>query len=327
MSLLILNMPTESSQMIAWLERHVTGLNLLQLVNELTAIHQPASRVRLTEVCGDQLADVLLKGLSVLSSAQISQLLLHPETLLELQDEAFVHGSEYWSRLCASGDAGLATSQTPQNVLTQLKLLDGVTLPGAMTRTLPEHPMTSAPTAVAAAPAAQPVPATVPVTVADLSRHSSPGRRFPLRTVVSGLTVAAVLLFLLWPTAPQPAGWGFSRTDALTASISGQEFLDHLSVVAGEWFRKEPQNAEDLEIRLTQFSAGCQSLLDAPLQQLDEQQRTWLRGKCRLWKDKIDGHVAALKANPQAFDEVRTAANQTVNNLILALKKGPEATA
>src|SRR5262249_32315149 len=82
-----------------WLEGHLLGLDLQQLVAELQVMKDAGATPEtgaLTEVLGDKMPDVLQSGLRPLAKNQLSRLLAEPSLLLELQTLVLEQGGAYW---------------------------------------------------------------------------------------------------------------------------------------------------------------------------------------------------------------------------------------
>ena len=96
--------PEDHAEWPEWLERQVVSKELGRLVAELEAFEDSSSSATLQEICGDQLSDVLSSGLRGLSTKKLGSLLRHPQSLLELQEQAFIACSEYWDGLLADDE-------------------------------------------------------------------------------------------------------------------------------------------------------------------------------------------------------------------------------
>lgn len=291
MSFLALDIPDQHSDRAAWLERELVGLHLAELIAGLEACHPPVgSPPRLTDLLGSQADAVLTRGLQVLAESQLRQLLLHPRLLLELQERVLRDGGEYWRQLPLTPEHRQLVDETLVQVQNRM----------------------TAGEAVAAAPPSQ------------RTGGGVAARRMPWRQILS---IAALLLVAFagwWRFAAGPpgaaSGWGWERPGALAFEGSAPDYLEHLARAAEEWFRKRPDTAPELRRRLEEFRRGCDVLLEAPHTPLAEGDREWLRERCRAWRDKIDGHLAALKAGG-AVPAVRDEADATVRNLMKALRE------
>lgn len=281
MNLTSLDIPNDPNDWPRWIEQQLVGLELGDVVAGLQLLAEPTDMApQLDELLGDRAAEVFEAGLSVLDPGQIRQFLNHPRLLLELQERVFAGGGAYWYRVPQSDDhRQLVSDQWPQ-----------------IEAALQDSPQ-------AARTAAQPN---------WLSSR-------PLQVVVglaATLLVVAIGIRLIRPDTP---GWGFERADLLTADVPSDEYLRRLGTAANDWFNKRPADAESLQIRLTTFREGCNTLIAAPHPQLDQVDREWLIERCRVWRDKIDGHLAQLAQDPASFPDVLQQADETINRLKTAL--------
>lgn len=315
MSLEILSIPTDRSRLVTWLEQNLTGFQLGQLVAELSVVHVATVELTLQEICGSELNYVMESGLSVLSDAQISLLLTNPTSLLDLQEHAFVCGSLYWGQLASDGPAGRMATALKPSVLNGVFQLQSKTLTGGLGTTAPEIYF-----AEPGSIPEQSVDANVPRTL-DVRATWRP----KIYGVVLALVCTAALLFMMIRNSNdvQASGWGFDRAEALSVQMPAPEFFKHLSDAGNEWFKKRPTSPAELEQRLAEFSHGCQTLIDAPLPQLDAASREWLQTKCRSWKGAVDQNLSRLKETPEKFGEILKESDAIVTRLVHALRQGP----
>lgn len=327
MSPLLLSIPTERELLIAWLEKKITGLELGQLVAELSVVHGVNELTDLQDVCGSNLSAVFNYGLSALSGEQLTSLLTNPLLLLDLQEQAFINGSSYWSQLASDGPAGQVAMALQPGILQSIFRLESKTLNGATGTTSPEMFVPAA--AVLAGSLPHDTSNVMPTSRVNLpSRNSNLASRNWKVLVLGFVSVctAALILFAARNSFPvQTPVWGFDRPGALTMQIPESEFFQHLSGAGSDWFKKRPVTANELEQRLTEFSHGCQTLIDAPLPQLDEHSREWLRGKCQNWKNALDKNRLVLNQQPERFEEILGESDAVVNRMVAVLKAGPDA--
>jgi hypothetical protein len=121
------------------------------------------------------------------------------------------------------------------------------------------------------------------------------------------------------PQEAPVAGWGWDRPGALASHLPADEYLLHLANAAQDWFKRRPETAEGLRIRIEEFRHGCDTLIAAPHTPLAAADRAWLVERCTAWRGKLDEHLAALAAG-SPVPEVRDAADATVNKLMTALR-------
>lgn len=291
-----LHIPETPRELIAWLESHLVGMQLGDLVAELQAVHgEPQDKLTLADVCSGRLPQVLQFGLGRLDMDQIRSLFRHPHLLLELQDEILLSGGEHWLQKPVPREDQVALAS-------QWKLLNNE---------LAGQP--SAPTV-----AAQP----------QVTRRGWLGRSIVAAAVSAAAAVTAtVMLKDQWLPGPAPApGWGWDKPGALASNLPPREYLNHIADAAEDWFKKRPDNRPDLARRITQFRQGCSTLMLAEHPNLAAADRDWLRERCRAWATKLDGHLAAAEAGEDILT-VRAAADETVNKLIKAIRDRAQAVA
>lgn len=296
MSFLALDIPDRNADLPPWLERHLVGLKLADVVAGFEVCQPPMGpRPELDNALGEHAQTVLAQGLAALPEEKLRTLLRHPRLLLELQERVFRHGGQHWRNVPI----------TPQH---QKLVDDGFT---ACERSL-------------ARPAAQ---AESPQTLVG---GGLPARRTLWRQV---LAVAALLLVAVlgWRQFQTPAvgtavAWGWSRPEAIDTRLSPPEYLDQLAAAASEWFNQRPERDVPLRRRLEEFRDGCDTLLAAPHTPLADDDRQWLIERCQAWRGKIDAHLAALDAGTDPL-EVRQEADATVNALMKALRERAAAAA
>lgn len=303
MKLLAFDMPEETSQLAEWLEAHLVGIELQDLIANLLAFKPEAvdSKVTLEEICGEQLPIVLHNGLGELSREQLSQLINNPGLLLELQEQIVVQGGDYWLNRSGSDvhQKQMDNSWNAiQSQLNDLQLADEN-----------ENDTLSA---------------TVKI-VRDLPNETK--NNWKRQLLVSAVAIAAVVVIsvtLRELATPAPTGWGWNRPGALTAeNLSGKEYLNNLADSANEWFNKRPDNKDDLIKRLTQFRNGCDTLIRAPHAPLAKADREWLIERCGVWSQKLHDQVAALQKGEDVSAILETS-DGIINKLMDAMRKRAE---
>ena len=303
MSLHAMEIPDDPAQLPGWLEGHLLGLDLAELVAELTAVHGPAPRdgLSLQHVLGTRQGAMLASGLRELPPETLRQFLVRPQLLLDLQELILTEGSRYWDRP-APPAAGLREQvERGRRHLETFLAAEGQR----------------------AAPARQTVP----------SERAVAWYRLP--SVVSLATAAAVLLAVGvyqhyrpsepvqpgGPMAAAPTGWGWNKPDALVQNVPADAYLKRLADGAEEWFKKRPDEPADLAKRLAEMRQGCSMLIFAAHQPLAQLDRAWLVEECRAWGGRLDRHLRALESGGLAVAEVRTEADATVNLMIATLRQ------
>jgi hypothetical protein len=283
MSFTALDLPDQNASLAGWLEDHLAGLDLADVVAGLEAFRSSSeSSPALDDVLQGQQPSLLERGLAVLSESKLQALLRHPRLLLPLQELVLTQGGSYWRNRPLNPDhQDLVETLWPR--------IERQVSPAATRRDSPGGGIAA--------------------------RHSAWAKV---------LTVAAVLMvgffgWRQWQSPPSAAaGWGWDRPGALAANVSAPDYLRQLAAGANDWFNQRPQDQLALRTRLQQFQHGCDTLLAAPHTPLAAADREWLLERCRAWRGKIDGHLAALDAGTPLTD-VLTAADETVNKLRTAL--------
>ncbi|MEZ6126613.1 MAG: hypothetical protein R3C49_26115 [Planctomycetaceae bacterium] len=337
-----LSIPTDFGQLVPWLERQIVGLQLNALVSDLAVLHHPNGRIHLQDICADRLNEVLESGIGVLEPDEISRLLCNPQTLIELQELAFLSGSEFWGQLASGGEAGRRSESLKASILSQLKPIGHDTTPGFSMKTDPG--LTALPPVVhVPAPREQPVPVDEPISRAQVpaseveqeasqtthpSAETHANRSASRRTGRIMAALAAALLIAVavkvgFPTAA-PQGWGFNRPDLLAFEGSEPDFLNHLADRAGEWSKKPVTDREQLKTRISQYATGCEKLIaslsERRVTQLSEVNRTWLLETCRSELDELKALHVALEAETISFEDARKRADQLSVELVALLR-------
>lgn len=296
MSLTLFQIPENHAEWPKWLEQQIIGLQLSQFVSELRGVNAPNQPpVKLDEVFRDKLASIESHGLIELSSEQLSLFFQHPELLEQLQDHVFLCASDYWDNLSGSDSDDMVIQANASKSRIHLQQELGKTIPAEglspdklnSDKTNPE--------------------------IIDAARKSRLGRYSAWSAAIA---IAASVLFLILqnPIETKP-GWGFEKNGLLTAEVSGSQYLNLLSGASADWFNKRPTDTQTLIARLQDYSRGCQQLLEAPNQQLDDSNREWLFEKCKTWKDKIDQLVTDLRSGNKDFQTGLTEADEIAERM------------
>lgn len=298
MKTVLLEIPDDPALVPSWLEDQLVGEGLRELVSDLTAVHgnPPASRPALEAVFADQLEQVRESGLSVLNQNQVRTLLTHPALLWDLQEDLLTSGGEYWQ------------SRLAENPLSQEDLDRGW---DRLQTALSEDSFLSD-------PATTRTPTTPKVAW------------FRRPWLVSLATAAGVLLMVhFWdatinpPQQPTVATWGWDKPGALPQDVAADVYLNRLADAADQWFNKRPETRQALARRIIQFRQGCSTLILSEHKPLTPEDRQWLIEKCQAWAAKLDGQLTALEAGVN-LSVVREASDETIQNLITALRKRAE---
>lgn len=286
MSVLILNMPDDPKQIPSWIEEQIVGTELQAVVSELSVIHSPqGSAPSLDEVLKESRSSILASGLSRLTMPQIQSLLVHPQLLLELQEEVAISGGDFW---CERASRNAKTSEQIERhwagISTQIAEQESVS-----------------------------------------SVASSAGllaRRKRASAILAAASILAAACLLLWQTSqpPEPLpGWGWQASGVLTQEADAPQHLRNLASAASEWFNKRPDSAADLAIRIGQFRSGCSLVMLAEHRPLAQKDRRWLVERCRVWAGKLDESRNRLESGV-TVDEVQAEVDATLTRLVAALE-------
>lgn len=296
-----LEIPDERKDQLHWLENYLAGIDLSHLVSELRVVHDSPGFVSLDEIMGDQLPEVLESGLSSLEDWRLRLLLRNPECLFELQEQILLEGSAYWQQLSKGQTVDVDTG------------FDSLRLAETMNTGVAERTMEAA--------------VSRPTVSWDANRSGS-WYRHPL--VVSLATAAAILMVAgalkyiqrdhgqAGIAMNQP--WGWDRPGALALERTPVAYINRLADSAEEWFDQRPETVGQLATRLVEMRKACSTLILAEHPSLGDEDRRWLKGKCRLWAETLDSHLIAVE-DGRSVSEVREAADRTVTQLVSALRE------
>jgi hypothetical protein len=161
---------------------------------------------------------------------------------------------------------------------------------------------------------------------AEVARPIRRYRRSPVYLrpwFVAVATAVVVLATVVLDKPPAPKPWGWTAPRALTRGYSGPEHLTALADAAAEWQARPRRTPAELRRALREMRDGCTAVLAADHRALPPDDKAWLADRCVAWGTKLDRHLADLQAGRLA-DEVRAAADETVEKLIEALRTRAE---
>lgn len=281
MTLHLAALPEEAAELARWLERKVAGLDLPELVAELSILFPPnASAPKLGELLGRHASAILKEGLSALPEQQLRSLLEHPNRLYDLQEWVLGEDSSYWRKVGDDSDLGARASI-------------------GKARTCVDDD----------------VPTVIPMRKRPW-RWAMASSLATAAVLLIGLWLARPFLGL---QAPAP-GWGWNQSGILAQAKTASEHLNQLADGADEWFNKIPATKPELGARIAEMRRGCSLLILGEHPQLNKEQRDWLIGKCKAWAEKLDQQLAALEGGA-SLAEVQRNTDVVVRNLTKALRE------
>lgn len=288
MTIFITTIPDDPKAWAGWLEQHLVGLRLRDVIDELRLLPGSTSTPLQDLLNQNQLSQVRQGGLSALPMNQIRGLLGSPESLLELQEEILINGGEYWASLPPAEDLKQATERVRRKLKNALS-------PEQRGKTSLEKPTAT---------------------------------RTRSKFVVGLVSAAAILLIGVFAWRMQPAGSGsiLGQPGLLANDVSSSAaYFNRIAAAGNEWFDEHPCDSAQLISLLTNVSNDCQILIDADHKALSIAERDWLVAKCTNWKNKFDATLVSLQSAQLTFELAKREADDTMHKLVAALQAGPNA--
>ena len=115
MTIHILERPETLPELAAWLERHLVGHTLGELVAELSVFAENDRTAPPLETLID-VDSVLKQGLKGLSAEELQLLLQNPTRLFDLQERIFIDGGDYWNQVPRSQEIVAGTERVFQKM-------------------------------------------------------------------------------------------------------------------------------------------------------------------------------------------------------------------
>jgi hypothetical protein len=287
MTILITTIPDEPHEWAGWLEQHLVGLRLRDLVAEFQLLPGTAAKNLNELIDNDALTAVRQKGVSALSVDQIQTLFNAPDSLLELQEDVLLHGGDYW------------TTITPQAEMSQAIERVGAKLKDEKRQA-----------------------SSLPHSGAGFQPAINLRFLFVLATTAAMLLIGVTL----WQRQPGGSGSMLGKPGLLANDVtSSSEYLNRIADAGNEWFEQQPQDSTQLIAMLQNVSNDCQILIDADHKPLTPAEREWFVTKCTNWKKAFDATLTSLKSGSATFDDARIEADATMMKLVNVLRAGPTA--
>lgn len=292
------DMPDDSHELTAWLDRHLVGDTLGELIAELSAAH-PAEQDRsqmLADALGSEMSVVLERGLASLTVQQLRSLIRWPWLLRELQQRVLTDGGSHWQMLAASRSFDTERENVWQRIETEI----------------------TNETQASGRPSGPRLPSEE---MRPSSAELSGALRHPVRRTQALVAVAALILLGLglWRAMPRSEPWGWNRPGVFAQDVPADAYLRRLADSAEEYFARPRDTTKQLEQTLADFRRSCDVLLAAQHETLNDADRPWLRERCQAWSKKFDDQLAELRRTGDAAT-VRATADETVRKLVTALR-------
>lgn len=127
-----------------------------------------------------------------------------------------------------------------------------------------------------------------------------------IRRLIPGIWAASIVMVALLGWVAVHRGeklaafqWGWNNPKVLEANVSSPAYLNELANAAEQWFEEQPETADRLAKRITEFRLGCTRLILAEKKPLSPDDRHWLNTKCRAWGEKLDHELQSIDAGAQ----------------------------
>jgi hypothetical protein len=292
MTLVVAEFPEDSADLPMWLEQQLVGDRLAALVAELTGVQGSGpAELSLADVLGADTEAVRAEGLTRLGTESLRRLLARPALLLALQEWALLEGGPYWQRLF---NAALPEQNSEQGTAWLKGFRAGIVRPAK--EGLPDRRLKPSwyrePWVVALATAACFLVALLVLRLAVPSRGSKNNDSAVVATT-----------------------WGWNGPEALRQDVSAREYLENLARAAEEWSLKRPGSAVELAQRLSEFRAGCSTLILTAHRPLSDRDGKWLKDRCHEWAEDIDKALTHLEEGG-SVEAVRDEVDALVSQII-----------
>jgi hypothetical protein len=290
MTLHILKIPDDQQQWASWLEKHIVGLHLAQLIEELKIIRDVSSSPVEPQMLegllnAAQLDAIVESGLQVLDLKSVQALMMNPDCLLELQDYILQRAGTYWSGVARTDEVTTSVKQVKERMASEIGT--GQT---SASRTV------------------------------DLI---TPPRKGRFRSLLVSTAVVLLIGVTMWFQQPSPSGQILGQPGLTANNVnSSTDYFNRLAEAGQTWFDQSRGNSNDLVVLLQGVSNDCQILINAPHEALSAEERAWFVLKCQNWKTKFDETLAALESGQISFDDARAQADQTMMKLVQVLREG-----
>ncbi len=297
MKCLIAERPDTHIEQIQWLESLLTGHDLRQYVSELLAVDNKVETLELQQLPDFELSQVLQNGLEDSSPQLVSQLINEPSCLLQLHDEVFQHGGDYWIRK-------IKENQEMQSTIERTRAA------------IENH--------IGDSGSSETISGQVEQSKQSVGQKTShPGRTMWL-TLAAAIVVACGIGFLvssnLTQNNRQVASWGWLADDAMQNDLDQAQYLNKLARGADTWFNQRPGELLDVRKRIEEFKSGCQKLIAADHANLDQANREWLKDRLETCLRDVEEQLAEASSQGADAIRIRSAVDQIVRDVASDLK-------
>jgi hypothetical protein len=288
MNLVAMTIPDDPAKLSVWLEQQLVGLDLGQLVAELSIIHgppaRPASSVR--DLLGNHLDDVVQRGLRVLPALLLKRLLNQPHLLLELQEIVLCASSPYWDRVTRPDELEPMVEKGWQQLRKKLPLASPA----------PFRPR------------------------ARRWQTWVSGMLAAAAVLLFGVFVYPLFKPIFAPSESSTIAWGWAKPGALPHDVGAADYLRALAEGARQWFQQRPEGAAAVARRIEEMGQGCRILIAANHAPLNEEDKAWLVERCRNWSKQFDDLHAKVE-NGEDPSKVREQMDAAIDRLSETLRK------
>ncbi len=315
---LVFTMPDEGTPIdfARWLETRLTEPDFHQLIAELESVRayvhpeddvtNPASIQTLENLLGEQVSEVLEKGLSILSvddhKAKLQALYSNTIALEELHFRIYAEGGEYWQKKiesAASVSAAMPTKET--------KLLTNTV---AVVST--ESKAVSAETERTQLGKQR--------SVSLASRNQSWVWPAAMSAICSAAAVFAVMINL--PKEPYREQFACQWSAAeLRKSTASKDFFRKVTYLAA-WPEEPQKDAATLAREIAHYRSACSELIMSDFKVLSAADQKFFRDRCIAWSSKFDAQLLRIeKDGDAAVKEVHIAVGDIIKQLKKTLKE------
>jgi hypothetical protein len=106
----------------------------------------------------------------------------------------------------------------------------------------------------------------------------------------------------------------------LPQDAAPRDYFQALVAGAEGWFKKRPGDPAALAQRLTEFRAGCSTIILSDHRPLSPEDHQWLVERCRKWARRIDNQLAALETTKDV-DQARKEVDMLVEEMIEEIRE------